>query len=88
MTKIIEANLLAPAACLEFHRNPRYQFLTKFYSPLKRVLNALKVYKITLDHGVILKVAEFTCKYSNSKTTFGCKIGLSLLGSSQINCVS
>lgn len=90
--KIIEANLLAPVAFLEFHRNPLYHFLTKFYSPLKRALNTLKVYKITLDHGVILEVAEIACKHSkgvsNSKTPFGCKIVLSLLGSSQINCVS
>lgn len=86
--KIIEANLLAPVAFLEFNRNPLYHFLTKFYSPLKRVLNALKVYKITLDNGVVLKVAEMACKHSNSKIPFGCRIVLSLLGSSQINCVS
>lgn len=86
--KIIEANLLAPVAFLEFNRNQFYHFLTKFYSPLKRALNALKIYKITLDHDVILKVTEIACKHFHSKTPFGCKIVLSLLGSGQINCVS
>lgn len=88
--KIIEANLLAPVAFIEFHRNSLYHFFTKLYSPLKRALNALKVYKITLNDGNILKVAEIACKYSNYNygTPLGCKFVLFFLGSNQINCVS
>lgn len=86
--KIIEANLLAPVAFLEYNRNQFYHAVTKYYWPLRRALDKLQVYKITLNNAVILKVAELACRKSVNETPQACKFVLNVLGSNQINCVS
>lgn len=86
--KIIGANFLAPVAFLEYNRNVFYHAVTKFYAPLKRLLNALRIYKISLNNVVLLRVAEFACRKAAHSTPLGCKFVLSVLDSNQINCVS
>lgn len=86
--KIIEANLLGPVAYLKGVNNPLYNAVAYFYKPLKKVLEVLKVYKITVDNLKILKIAEVACHKIVDSTPLACKVILSFFSSNQLNCVS
>lgn len=86
--KIIEANLLAPVALLKGTTNHLYNIITRFYKPLKTVLAIFRIHKITISNRLIMKVVEIACKGIGNTTPFACKLVLSVLDSSQINCVS
>lgn len=86
--KIIEANLMAPVALLKGSRNPMYNIIARFYKPLKKALEILRIYKLTISNKLLVKIAEIACKRKAHSTPFACKIVLSVLDSSQINCVS
>lgn len=86
--KIIAANLLAPVAFLKNNRNPFYHTLGFFYKPIHKLLDALKIYKITLKNSILMKIAELACRKAKHSTPMSCKTVLSILDSNQINCVS
>lgn len=86
--KIIEANLLAPIAQLKGTRNPLFNTIAHFYKPLKKVFEILKIYKIVINNESLSKISEMACKKRTHSTPFACKLVLSVLSSSQINCVS
>lgn len=86
--KIIEANLLAPAAYMKNVRNPFFKTLSHFYRPLKLAFNALGIYKISLNNDLLLRIAEFACRKVKESTPLNCQLILSVIYSDQINCVS
>lgn len=86
--KIIEANLLAPVALLKGNSNQLYNAIAHFYKPLKKVFEILRIYKLTISNKLLLKITEVACKKTVHSTPFACKLVLSVLDSSQINCVS
>lgn len=86
--KILDAHLMAPVANLKNQRNELYNALVRYYQPIKRTLDTLRVYKLTLNNMVVSKIAEGACKRSQHSTPFVCKLVMSILGSNQINCVS
>lgn len=86
--KIHDAHLLAPVANLKDQRNVLFTALAKYYIPVKTSLAALRTYKLTLNNQVVSAIAEGACKRTQHSTPFACKLIMSILGSSQINCVS
>lgn len=86
--KFIEAHLLGPAAFIEPPRNPLFKFLLKYYKWWKIGMEMLRVYKITFDNRIGIKVAELACRKAAVSTPMSCKILLSILDSNQVNCVS
>lgn len=86
--KIVEANLVAPVALLKGNNNQLYNTIAHFYKPLKKVFEIFHIYKLTVNNKLLLKIAETACKNTVHSTPFACKLVLSVLDSSQINCVS
>lgn len=86
--KIIEANLLAPAAFMKNVRNPFYKAVSHFYQPLKLAFEALRIYKFDLNNNLLQRIAEFACRKVKNSTPLSCKFILSVIYSNQINCVS
>lgn len=86
--KIVDAHLLAPVANLNNTRNQVNAVFAKFYTPLSAVFNTFGIYKLTISNSMVSKIFEFACKGSQKSTPFTCKLGLAILGSTQINCVS
>lgn len=86
--KIVDVHLLAPVANLKNTRNQVNAVFAKFYTPLHAIFNTLKIYKLTISNSMVSKIFEYACKGNQNSTPFTCKLGLSILGSTQINCVS
>lgn len=86
--KIIEANLMAPVAILKGTNNQLYNVIAHYYKPLKKVFEILRIYKLTINNKLLLKISEIACKKTTHSTPFACKLVLSILDSSQLNCVS
>lgn len=86
--KILEANLLAPVALLKGNENVMYNAIARFYDPLKKALEILRVYKLTISNQLLMKVSEIACRKASRTTPLSCKLILAILSSSQVNCVS
>lgn len=86
--KIIQANLLAPVAFLRGTTHPIYTAVADFYKPIKRFAETLRLYKLTLNNQLGLKMGKIACKKSIHSTPLTCKLALTLFDSNQINCVS
>lgn len=89
--KLLDVHLLAPVYELKNTRNKMYTVLAKFYTPLKRILEIFRLYKITLAPKVLSllsKIVSILCK-NDDKPTIPCKLTIdAILGSSHINAVS
>lgn len=86
--KIIEANLLAPVALLKGNSNHLFNTIAHYYKPLRKVFDILRIYKLTVSNKLLVKISEIACKKAIHSTPFACKLVLSFLDSSQLNCVS
>lgn len=86
--KFIEAHLMGPAVFIQPPRNPLFKILLKHYALLKSTMEMIRVYKITFDNRIGVRVAELACRKDTVSTPMPCKILLSILDSNQINCVS
>lgn len=78
---------MGPAAFIQSPRQPLFKFLLKFYRILKKTMELLRVYKITFDNRIGLKIAEMACRKAKVSTPYSCKILMTILDSNQINCV-
>lgn len=79
---------MGPAAFIKSPRQPLFKFLLKYYRILKKTVEMLRVYKITFDNRIGLKIAELACRKATVSTPFSCKILMSIIDSNQINCVN
>lgn len=86
--KLLDVHLLAPVANLKNTRNQMNAIFARFYTPLKMLFNVLKIHKITMDNEKVTRIFEYACKGFQKSTPFTCKLGLAIVGSTQINCVS
>lgn len=86
--KLSDVHLLAPVANLKDTRNQVNAVFARFYTPLKALFNVLGIHKLTVSNSMVSKIFEYACKGSQESTPFTCKLGLAILGSTQINCVS
>lgn len=89
--KLLDAHLLAPVSNLKYIRRPIYKTLARFYTPLKRLLNIFRLYKITIDGNalsLLSKIMRILCKHENNPTNM-CKFSIdAILGPCHINAVS
>lgn len=87
--KIIEAQLMAPAATMKLSTFPLVKVFYPKYKLLKRTFNILGIYKFTLKSKLALKFFGTACKNLKGSTPVACKQLLTrFLDSDQINCVS
>lgn len=86
--KLLDVHLMAPVANLKDTRNQVNAVFARFYTPLYAIFNTLKIYKLTVSNSMVSKIFEYACKGNQQSTPFTCKLGLSILGSTQVNCVS
>lgn len=86
--KIVDAELLAPVAYLKENDNSLYNAVAHFYKPLKKIIEILRIYKLTVSNKLLVKITEIACKRIAHSTPFACKLLLSIFNSKQINCVS
>lgn len=85
--KILDVHLLAPVANLKNTRNQVNAVFARFYTPLSVIFNGLGIHKLTVSNSMVSKIFEYACKGNKKSTPFTCKLGLAILGSTQINCV-
>lgn len=78
---------MGPCAFIGSPRQPLFKFLLNHYKALKRAVAILRIYKITFDNRIGIKIGEMACRTPKASTTLRCKLLMSLLDSSQINCV-
>lgn len=86
--KLLDVHLLAPVANLKNTRNQMNAVLARFYTPLKMLFKLFKIHKITINNSKVTKIFDYACRGFQKSTPFSCKLGLSIVGSTQINCVS
>lgn len=86
--KIIEANLLGPAAFMKNVQNAFYRTVSIHYKTTKRLIAALKIHKLDMDNDLLLRIAKVACEKTELTTPHNCKLILSIINSDQINCVS
>lgn len=84
--KIIEANLMAPAAFLKGTYNPYFSSLAASYRMIK--LASRFKHNLVFDNKIFLKIGQEFCKHVEHKTPPQCKLILNILNSNQVNCVS
>lgn len=78
---------MGPCAFIEFPRQPLFKFLLNHYKALKRTTALMRIYKITFDNRIGIKIGEMACREAKAADTLRCKLLMSLLDSNQINCV-
>lgn len=89
--KLLDVHLLAPVYELKNTRIKMYTVLAQFYTPLKRILEIFRLYKITLDAkilSVLSKIVSILCKNDDNPSAT-CKMTIeTILGANHINAVS
>ena len=90
-SKLLDVHLLAPVSSFSFLRKKLYITLARFYTPLKRLLEIFRLYKITFDGkalSLLSKIIKILCKTDDNPTNV-CKFTIdTILGPSHINAVS
>lgn len=86
--KIIEAQLMGPVAGMTKSNHALYNVLKYFYTPMRKMFDFFKIFKVTVDNKIVLRIAEYTCEKATVSTPMDCRVLLSIIGSNQINCVS
>lgn len=86
--KIIEAQLMAPAAFFKINHNSLFKSLERFYHPLKTTLAMAGIHKLTLNNKLVTNIVQTACGSATQSTPFACKLFMTIFDSNQINCVS
>lgn len=68
--KFIEAHLMGPVAFVAEPRQPIFRILVNLYTILKKTFEMLRIYKITFDNRIGIKVAEMFCRKSQEVNSF------------------
>lgn len=89
--KLLDVHLLAPVSSLKNTRKTLYITLARFYTPLKRILEIFRLYKVTLNAKVLSllsKIVKILCENDDNPTNM-CEFTIdAILGPSHINAVS
>lgn len=86
--KLLDVHLLAPVSKLKNTRNKMYKTLVKYYKPLRKLIDILRFYKITLNAKVLSllsKLDKIVCKQNDNTCQFIIEL---FLGRCHMNGVS
>lgn len=78
---------MGPCAFIESPRQPVFKFLLNHYKMLKKTTELMRIYKITFDNRIGIKIGQMACLRAKGSASLPCKLLMSLMDSNQINCV-